>query len=204
MNPAGREQMKKLLIQSITIIPLAILLCITFSCQKQVTEETPEAMTEEKMIARVERALEIYNAGNLALVDELYAPEYVSHNYATNEEQVGLDALKEGITITRTTFPDFNLTNDEIIVMGDKTVTRWTWIGTHTGPLQSTEGELPPTGKKVRVSGVTISRRVNEKIVEEWFYFNVLDMVIQLGWTITPPAPPEPEEKKWLIRNKIF
>ena len=185
--------MKKLLV----ILPLVFLLCFTFGCQKQATEEAAEAMTEEEMKARVERELEILNAGNLALVDEFYAPEYVSHNYATNEEQVGLDALKEGITITRTTFPDFNLTNDEIIVMGDKTVTRWTWIGTHTGPLQTTEGELlPPTGKKVRVSGVTISRRVNEKIVEEWSYFNVLDMVIQLGWTITPPQPPESSEEK--------
>jgi steroid delta-isomerase-like uncharacterized protein len=188
--------MKKSLIQFITIIPLALLLCLNFSCQKQATEEAAEAMTEEEMIALVERDLEIINAGNLALVDELYAPEYVSHNYATNEEQVGLDALKEGITSTRTTFPDINVTYDEIIAMGDKTVTRWTMIGTNTGPMQATDGELPPTGKKVRVSGVTIARRVNEKIVEEWDYFNVLDMVMQLGWTITPPQPPEPEEKK--------
>jgi steroid delta-isomerase-like uncharacterized protein len=180
--------MKKFLIQFITIIPLALLLCLNFSCQKQATEE--------EMIARVERELEILNAGNLALVDELYAPEFVSHNYATNEEQVGLDALKEGITITRTTFPDINVTYDEIIIMGDKTVTRWTMTGTNTGPMQATEEELPPTGKKVRLSGVTISRRVNEKIAEEWSYFNVLDMVIQLGWTLTPPQPPEPEEKK--------
>jgi len=189
--------MKKSLFQFITIIPLALLLCLSFSCQKQGEKaETPEAMTEEEMIARVERDLEIWNAGNLALVDELYAPEFVSHNYATNEEQVGLDALKEGITSTRTAFPDFNLTNDEIIVMGDKTVTRWTMTGTNTGPLQASEGELTPTGKKVRVSGVTIARRVNEKIVEEWDYFNVLDMAIQLGFTITPPQPPEPEEMK--------
>ena len=176
--------MKKLFM----FIPLVFLLCFTFSCQKQVTEE--------EMIARVERELEIWNAGNLALVDEFYAPEYVSHNYATNEEQVGLDALKEGITSMRTTLPDINMTYDEIIIMGDKTVTRWTMTGTNTGPMQASEGELPPTGKKIRLSGVTISRRVNEKIVEEWIYFNVLDMVIQLGFTITPPAPPEPEEKK--------
>ena len=182
--------MKKFLIQFITIIPLALLLCLNFSCQKQVTEE--------EMKARVERELEILNAGNLALVDELYAPEFVSHNYATNEEQVGLDALKEGITSMRITLPDINVTYDEIIIMGDKTVTRWTMTGTNTGPMQAIpEGELPPTGKKIRLSGVTISRRVNEKIAEEWIYFNVLDMLIQLGWTITPPQLPEsPEEKK--------
>jgi predicted ester cyclase len=169
--------MKKLLM----VLPLVFLLCFTFSCQKQATEEAAEAMTEEEMIALVERDLEIINAGNLALVDELYAPEYVSHDYATHEETVGLDALKEGITSMRTGFPDINVTYDEIIIMGDKTVTRWTMTGTNTGPFWTPEGELPPTGNKVRLSGVTI---------------NLLDAVIQLGFTITPPAPPEPEEKK--------
>jgi predicted ester cyclase len=187
----GGGNMKKLL----TIIPLVILLCFTFGCQK--AEEVAEGIFEEEAIVLLDKVLEIYNEGNLALVDEFYAPEYVSHNYATNEEQVGLDALKEGITISRKAFPDFNRTNDEIFVMGDKTVTRWTMIGTNTGPLRAIpEGELPPTGKKVRVSGVTISRLVSEKIVEEWSYFNVLDVVIQLGWTITPPQPHEPPEEK--------
>ena len=181
--------MKKSLFQFITIIPLALLLCLSFSCQKQVTEE--------EMKARVERDLEIINAGNLALIDELYAPEYVSHDYATNEERIGLDALKEMITSLRKGFPDINVTVDEIIVMGDKTVTRQTVTGTNTGSLQMPEGELPPTGKKIRFSGVTISRRVNEKIVEAWVFYNTLDLVTQLGFTVTPPQPPEsPEEKK--------
>jgi len=188
--------MKKFLIKFITIIPLALLLSLNFSCQKQVTEEIPEAMTEEEMKARAERSLEIYNEGNLVLIDELYAPEFVSHNYATNEEVVGLDTFKESITSLRTQYPDFNLTFDEIIVKDDKAVFLWTVTGTNTRPIQTPAGELPPTGKKVRVSGVSISRRVNEKIAEEWIYFNVLDMVIQLGWTITPPQPPEPPEEK--------
>jgi len=178
------------------ILPLVFLLCFTFGCQKQATEEAAEAMTEEETKALVERELEIWNAGKLALIDELYDPEYVSHDYAYHEELVGLDALKEMITSMRTAFPDFNLTFDEIIVMGDKTVTRWTSIGTHTGPMQTPDGEFPPTGNEVRLSGVGISLRVNEKIVEEWSYFNALDMLTQLGFTITPPAPPEPEEKK--------
>ena len=91
------------------------------------------------------------------------------------------------ITSLRTAFPDINVTNDEIIIMGDKTVNRWTVTATNTGPLQTPEGELPPTGKKIRFSGVAISRRVNEKIVEEWSYFNMLDLLLQLGFTITPP-----------------
>jgi len=163
--------MKKLLF----VIPLALLLCLNFSCQKQVTEEIPEAMTEEEMKARAERVLEIYNEGNLVLIDELYAPEFVSHEYATKEEVVGLDAFKQSITSLRTQYPDFNLTFDEIIVKDDKGVFLWTVTGTNTGPLQTPMGELPPTGKKVQVSGVSISRRVNEKTVEQWVFYNMLE-----------------------------
>jgi len=184
--------MKKLLF----VIPLALLLCLNFSCQKQVTEEIPEAMTEEEMKARAERVLEIYNEGNLVLIDELYAPEFVSHEYATKEEVVGLDAFKQSITSLRTQYPDFNLTFDEIIVKDDKGVFLWTVTGTNTGPLQTPMGELPPTGKKVQVSGVSISRRVNEKTVEQWVFYNMLDVMQQLGFTLTPPQPPEPQEEK--------
>jgi len=187
--------MKKSLIQFTMIVPLALLLCFTFNCKKQV-EEAPEATTEEEVKARAERVLEIYNEGNLVLIDELYAPEFVSHDYATNEEVVGLDAFKESITSLRTQYPDFNLTFDEIIVKDDKAVFLWTTTGTNTGPLQTPMGELPPTGKKVRVSGVSISRRVNGKTAEQWVFYNMLDVMQQLGFTLTPPQPPEPPEEK--------
>jgi hypothetical protein len=36
----------------------------------------------------------------------------------------------------------------------------------------------------------------NGKIVEDETFWNVLDFYQQLGFTLTPPAPPEPEEKK--------
>jgi hypothetical protein len=58
--------MKKLFM----ILPLVFLLCFTFSCQKQVTEEVPEGITEEEAKAFMDATLEIWNEGNLDLVDE--------------------------------------------------------------------------------------------------------------------------------------
>ncbi len=187
--------MKKFLIQFITIISIVLLLCVNFSCQKQVPEEIPEAMTVEEAQARVERVLQIYNTGNLDSIEEFFAPEFVSHDYAANQEQVGLDALKKQIADLRTQFPDLIMTLDEIILMGDKTVTRWTATGTNTGPLQTPAGELLPTGKEAIIGGVTVSRRVNEKTVEQWVYYNMWDLLQQIGFTLTPPQPPEPPEE---------
>ena len=170
--------MKKLLMT----IPLVILLCFTFSCQKQVEE----GLTEEKAKAITDQVLKIWNEGDLAKADELYGPEYVRH-HPTPSVNASLDDLKNMVISLRTSFPDCTFTFDDILVKGDKIVTFATFSGTNTGPLD----DLPTTGKKVRVSGVYIYYIVNGKIAEEWTFFNLLDYYQQLGYTLTPPGPPE-------------
>jgi len=181
--------MKKSLLQITMIIPVILLLCFTFSCQQQVEE----GITEEEAKAQMDRVLELWNEGNLALVEEIYAPEIVSYSSSSYEEDiVGFDGVKNRVTSTRTVLPDFNLTIEEIIVKGDKIVARWTYTGTNTGPID----ELPPTGKKVRISGITMVQVVNGKCVEERIVSDNLDLYLQLGFTFTPPQPPAPQEKE--------
>jgi len=172
--------MKKLLL----ILPLVILLCFTFGCQQQVME----GLTEEEAKAFTDRVLEIWNDGNLALVNEVYAPEVVVHSSSSPEDMVGFEGIKGWVTNTRTAFPDFKMTFDEIIVKGDKIVTRWTSTGTHTGTFHMPFGDLPPTGKKINVSGVAINKIENRKAVDELVVFSVLDMLQQLGFTLVPPS----------------
>ena len=182
--------MKKSLFQITMIIPVILLLCFTFSCQQQVEE----GITEEEAKAFIDRDLEIWNEGNLAVVDELYDPDIIRHDWP--EDIVGLDAFKDYVTLLRVSYPDFNVTFDELIVKGDKIVFRWTVTGTNTGPLQTPMGELPPTDKKLRVLGVDIVRLVNRKIAEDWIFYNQLDVYLQLGFTLPPPQPPAPQEKE--------
>jgi len=167
------------LLTKATQVLILILLCLTFSCQQL----GKEAITEEEAKTLIERELEIWNEGNLALVDELFAPDFVLQPVDISEDIVGIDAFKELVTGRRTMYPDFNVTVEEIIVKDDKIVARWTVTGTNTGPM----GDLPPTGKKVRFSGVTIFRVVNGKFVEKWTYCNDAAVLRQLGYTITPP-----------------
>ena len=176
--------MKQSLLQFTMIIPLILLLCFAFSCNNQVTEEAPEGITEEEAKALIEKACEIYNEGNLALADELIAPDYVEHTADISEDIVGIDAFKEGVANRRTIYPDFNVTVEELIVKNDKIVWRWILTGTNTG----TTSDIPPTGKKVRAEGVGILRVVNGQIVERLIYYNDATMLRQRGYTITPPS----------------
>jgi len=174
--------------KSLMIIPLVILLCFTFSCQQQIEK----GITEEEAQVFTNRILEMWNKANLTIVDEVYANEIVRHDCGVPEEIVGLENMKNYLENFFNAFPDLNLTVDEMIVAGNKMVQRWTFTGTNTGSMN----DMPPTGKKVRFSGASIAHMVNGKAVEIWDFYNVLDMMQQLGFTLTPPQPPEPLEEK--------
>lgn len=173
------------LFPKITPIIILLLLCFTVSGQ----QKSKEIITEEETKALVEGILKIWNEGNMALVEEHCDPNFVVHHCGFPEDLVGLDAFKGWITSTRTSFPDFTITFDEMIVKGDKITLRWTVTGTNTGPL----GDLPPTGKKTRISGLSLVRVADKKVAEEWIYYNLLDMYQQLGFTIVPPQAQKPE-----------
>jgi len=180
--------MKKSLLQ-FSIFPLILLLCFTFSCQKQVEE----GITEEEAKVLLDGLMEIMNERNLALVEEILDPECVLRYPILPEPLVGHEALKTLAKNNAISFPDFNGKIDELVVKGDKIWCRYTMTGTNTGPF----GELPPTGKTFRITGLAITRVANGKIVEDETFWNVLDFYQQLGFTLTPPTPPEqPEEKK--------
>lgn len=164
------------------VIPLVVLICFTFNCQKQ----DEEGLTEEKAKSITDQVLEIWNEGDFAKTDELYAPEYVRH-HPTPSVNASLDDLKNMVISLRTSFPDRTFAFDEILVKGDKIVVFATFTGTNTGPLD----DLPATGKKVRVSGVYIYHIVYGKIAEEWTFFNLLDYYQQLGYTLIPPKSPD-------------
>ena len=179
--------MKKLFM----VLPLVLLLCLTFGCQKG--EEVAEGITEEEAQIFTDRVLEMWNEANVSIVDEVYASEIVRHDCGVPEDIVGLENAKNHLKNLFNAFPDLNLTVDDMIVEGNKMAQRWTMTGTNTGSM----GDMPPTGKSVEFSGISIAYFVNGKAVEIWDFYNVLDMMSQLGFTLTPPQPPEaPEEKK--------
>ncbi len=157
-----------------TLIALSLL--AGTSCEKKIDTET-------EMKALSDKVLEVWNTGNLSLYDTILSPECVLHIVDISEDIIGIEAHKENVSSVRTSYPDFNVTTDELIFTKDKLVTRWTLTGTNTGPSE----DLPPTGKQINFSGVTISHVVDGMIIEHWMFYNQAAGLIQLGYTITPP-----------------
>ena len=137
-------------------------------------------MENAKLI--VKRLFEEAWAGNFDVIDEFIAPDYVGHDPSEPEPTRGPEGLKTFIDRYRAAFEGARLTVDDQIAEGDKVSTRWTGRGTHTGEIAG----MAPTGKDVTVSGITISRFVEGKIVEDWTTWDIFGMLVQLG------AIPEP------------
>ena len=102
---------------------------------------------------------EPWNKGNVAALDELCAPNYSLNGLG------GLEELKAAIATFRAGFPDCHFTIEEMIAEGDKVAYRWTARGTHHGEYEG----IAPTGKAVTVTGITIIRFAEGKIVDDRF-----------------------------------
>jgi steroid delta-isomerase-like uncharacterized protein len=120
---------------------------------------------------------EVWNKGNLSLADELFAPTYAHHDPSTPDLGRGPESEKKRATLYRTAFPDFRLTAEDIIAEGETAVVRWSCRGTHKGDL----GGIAPTGKQFTISGVSIARFSNGKMVEGWVNWDALGLMQQLG-----------------------
>ncbi len=127
---------------------------------------------------------EAFNRGNLGVVDEIYAPDYVGHTAGLPEQTPGPEGVKEFVGLYRRAFPDLHTTIEDIVTEGDRVAYRWTAVGTHQGELMG----VPPSSNRVELTGITIERIANGKIAENWNNFDQLGMMRQIG------VIPEPEQ----------
>lgn len=120
------------------------------------------------------QVLALWNKGDLDVIDDLYAENFVNHD-PQNPIQ-GRDALKAWVEETKVMAPDFHIELHETINDGDMAATRWTVAGTNTGDWRG----IPATGKHFVVTGITMSKFDDGKIVESWVNADNLSMLQQL------------------------
>jgi steroid delta-isomerase-like uncharacterized protein len=133
-------------------------------------------MSKESTQAALGKFAEAVNTGKFELLDEVVASECVDHDPA--EGQVpGPDGYRFFFSGMRTAFPDLNVAAETVVQDGDSLAFAYTLTGTHNGPL----GKIPPTGKKVKIRGVQISKFKDGKMVERWGSSDELTLLKQIG-----------------------
>src|SRR5215212_10002910 len=128
---------------------------------------------ENKVLVRREQQ-ELWNhTGNLDAAEELFAAEQA-------------EAARQEAADYRRGFPDVANTIEDIIAEGDKVVARWRSRATHQGEYMG----IPPSGKEVEFTGISVYRIEAGKIAESWNVEDQLGLMQQIG------AIPEPEQSE--------
>jgi steroid delta-isomerase-like uncharacterized protein len=140
------------------------------------------AMTEANKIVSQRVVEEIFNQGRYEVIGELVADDYVGYDPAQPELTNGPDGARRQAEGYRAAFPDLRLTIEDQIAEADKVVTRWNGRGTHEGELFG----LAATGKQTTVTGITIDRIADGRIVESWTNWDTLGLLQQLGAVAQP------------------
>lgn len=129
---------------------------------------------KEKMRRGIEQ---VWNRGNYDVADEVIATDFVAHTPASSDDLNGPEGVKQYFTSLHQAFPDIQFSVEDQVAEGDRVVARWIARGTHKGDFNG----IPPTGKSITVSGITINRFADGAVVEGWMSLDELGLLQQLG-----------------------
>jgi hypothetical protein len=113
-----------------------------------------DGMAKRNTITLMRRAVEeIWNRGELAVADVLFASDYINHAGLITDLVRGPEAIKISVAFYRLAFPDLHIAIDTLTVKRDAVVLRWTaHSSTHQGTL----------------TGLLVSRIEGGQIAESW------------------------------------
>ena len=142
-------------------------------------------MSPDELRALVHRHIEEgFNRGDWTVCQSTLADDYTAYYGAEGKANVGRDAYVRACTFLRRSFPDVNITIEDLVVEGDKIVMRYTERGTLTGePFLG----IAPDGQAYAKPGTTVYRVVDGRLAESWGVEDTLGWFRQLGAMPTVP-----------------
>lgn len=170
-------------------IPIIISILLLFaSCKEQpsqqdsqIAENAWEKTIEKNFDSFIEDGLnnkDIEKFRNISTEDFIRVLNGIS--VAANQNE-----MEANMNIFFTAFPDGKINIDQLIIKDNHLFTQWVFTGTNTGIF----GESPPTGKKVSINGhSTILFNAEGKMVRENVYYNELELLQEMGYSLIPPV----------------
>lgn len=140
-------------------------------------------MSQQDNIAATERLGAAVNSGNLDALHEVFAPNVIDHDPASDQAP-GPEGFIQFFTGFRAAFPDLNISVEQLVADEDNVAIAYTVTGTHRGDFLG----IPATGKSIKARGVQIARFENGQIVERWGSSDQLGILQQIGASHIPTA----------------
>ena len=137
-------------------------------------------LTEQKKTV-VRRFIENFNKQDVETLPHDFADDYVL-DFPGGPTGQGREGIRQATSSFMAAFPDLHFSIDDLFSQGDRVAWRWTMTGTHKGNL----GPFPASGKSVRLSGISLLRLREGKIVEDKVRADMVGLLQQIG---VIPAP---------------
>ena len=109
----------------------------------------------------------VWNEGNINAIPEYIADTYtVLHDPGDPWDGMELDVagFQNRVSTSRAPVPDQSFEIQEIYENEDSVCITWLWSGTHLGEISG----IPPSGKKLHMSGATAYYFQNNRIIGQW------------------------------------
>jgi steroid delta-isomerase-like uncharacterized protein len=138
--------------------------------------------TTERSVMNVSRAVVLeYNRKDWQACRAVMASDYVYDEIATHRRAQGADNVLAIWRGWATAFPDSHGEIHNSFIAGDTAITELTWTGTHSGPLQTADGTVAPTGRRIEMRACQITTVKDGKATVTRHYFDLSTMLRQLG-----------------------
>lgn len=121
---------------------------------------------------------EIFEGGNLALIDELVADDFVDHEEPLPGQPPGKEGVAFFVKALRAAFPDIKTKLEPpALIDGNLEAVYVVCTGTHQGDFAG----IPATGRSIEFGGIDIIRFEDGKAAEHWGVTDTLKLMQQLG-----------------------
>jgi steroid delta-isomerase-like uncharacterized protein len=138
---------------------------------------TSEAGSTEANTTLIRESVEAFNAGDMAKLLSVAAPDIVIHYAEMPEPLQGRETWQQGYELVKRAFPDLKIRVDDLVAAGDKVALRLTLSGTHQGEFQG----IPATGRTISYVSHEFYRVADGLVAEEWICSDMASLFSQLS-----------------------
>ena len=121
-----------------------------------------------------------FNERDWSVANRIYSPDLLTIEPSSGSLR-GIDAFLRMAQGFVTGFPDARLEVLALVDDGERVVTEGEFVGTNTGPLMTPQGELPPTGRSLRLPFCDVWESEAGRITNHRVYYDQMVMAGQLG-----------------------
>lgn len=127
----------------------------------------------------VQRFYDAFGRGDLDAAQDAFTPDSV-HNEPLGGK-MDLAAWRQYGEAFKAGLPDAHMEIQSVIEDGDRVAVEARFVGTHTQPLMTPQGEVPPSGRSIDLPFCEFIETRDGKIAEHRVYYDQVAFMTQLG-----------------------